>query len=152
MMCLNISPEEYGKLAEEKSPSSPSLKNYVNAFCIGGVICTIGELLTKFYQYICKLELTQARTATSVTLIAVAAALTAIGVFCKIAKFAGAGTLVPITGFANSVVSPAMEFKVEGQVFGIGAKIFTIAGPVLCFGISASVLYGLIYWVFTLFK
>ncbi len=148
---MNISPEEYGRLAEEKSPPSPSAKNYVNAFLIGGAICVIGELLTKFFEYFCKLELTQARTATSATLIAVAAALTALGLFYKIAKVAGAGTLVPITGFANSVVSPAMEFKPEGQVYGIGAKIFTIAGPVLCFGISASVLYGLIYWITTLF-
>ncbi len=148
---MNISPEEYSRLAEEKSPSSPSKKNYVNSFLIGGGICVIGELMTKFYEHVCNLELTQARTATSVTLIAIAAALTALGIFYRIAKVAGAGTLVPITGFANSVVSPAMEFKPEGQVFGIGAKIFTIAGPVLCFGISASVLYGLIYWLFTLF-
>ncbi len=148
---MNISPEEYGKLAKEKSPSSPSLKNYIFAFVIGGVICVIGELLTKFYQSVCKLELLDARTATSVTLIGIAAALTALGIFYRIAKVAGAGTLVPITGFANSVVSPAMEFKTEGQVFGIGAKIFTIAGPVLCFGISASVVYGLIYWITTLF-
>lgn len=146
---MNISPEEYGRLAEEKSPNSPSAKNYFNAFWIGGIICVIGELLTKFYQYVCNLELLKARTATSATLIAVAAALTALGLFYKIAKIAGAGTLVPITGFANSVVSPAIEFKTEGQVFGIGAKIFTIAGPVLCFGISASVLYGIIYWLFT---
>ncbi len=146
---MNISPEEYGRLAEEKSPPSPSSKNYINAFLIGGAICVIGELLTKFFQYICKLELLKARTATSAVLIAAAAALTALGLFHKIAKVAGAGTLVPITGFANSVVSPAMEFKPEGQVFGIGAKIFTIAGPVLCFGISASVLYGVVYCLFT---
>ena len=146
---MNISPEEYGRLAEEKSPPSPSPKNYINAFLIGGAICVIGELLTKFFQYICKLELLKARTATSAVLIAAAAALTALGLFYKIAKVAGAGTLVPITGFANSVVSPAMEFKPEGQVFGIGAKIFTIAGPVLCFGISSSVLYGVVYWLFT---
>lgn len=147
---MNLSPEEYSRLADEKSPPSPSGKNYVNAFWIGGVICVIGELLTKFYEYICKLELLKARTATSATLIALAAALTALGLFHKIAKVAGAGTLVPITGFANSVVSPAIEFKPEGQVYGIGAKIFTIAGPVLCFGFSASVLYGLIYWLYTL--
>ncbi len=150
-MALNISPEEYGKLADEKTPSSPSAKNYVNAFLIGGVICVIGELLTKFYEYMCNLELIKARTAASVTLIILAAALTSLGIFCKIAKVAGAGTLVPITGFSNSVVSPAIEFKTEGQVFGIGAKIFTIAGPVLCFGISASVLYGFVYWIWTLF-
>ncbi len=147
---MNISPEEYGRLADKMTPPSPSPKNYLNAFWIGGVICVIGELLVKFFEHVCKLELTQARTATSAVLIAAAAALTALGIFHKIAKVAGAGTLVPITGFANSVVSPAMEFKPEGQVFGIGAKIFTIAGPVLCFGISASVLYGVIYWLYKL--
>jgi len=148
---MNISPEEYSRLANEKSPSSPIAKNYFRAFLVGGIICIIGELLTKFFQYICNLESTDARTASSATLIAIAAALTALNVFWRIARFAGAGTLVPITGFANSVVSPAVEFKPEGFVTGVGVKMFTIAGPVIVYGTVASVAYGVIYWITTLF-
>ena len=143
---MKISPSEYDLLVKKVSPPSPSVKNYINSFWVGGTICVIGQLLTACYQHLCHLELTQARTATSVTLIFIAALLTSLSLFFKIAKIAGAGTLVPITGFANAVVSPAIEFKSEGQVYGIGAKIFTIAGPVICFGLSASFLYGVIYY------
>lgn len=144
---MNISPNEYSTMVQNISPKSPSAKNYVNAFWVGGTICVIGQLMTFCYQYVFGLELTQARTAASVMLIFIAAVLTAMSLFFKIAKFAGAGTLVPITGFANAMVSPAIEFKAEGQVYGIGAKMFTIAGPVLCFGMSASFLYGILYYI-----
>lgn len=148
---LKLTQQEYSELTEKLSPPSPSYLNYPKAFIIGGFICVIGQALTDFFSKVCRLELLDARTATSVVLIAVTAVLTALGVFSKIAKHAGAGTLVPITGFANAVVSPAIEFKAEGQVFGIGAKIFTIAGPVLVFGISASFIYGLILYIFRLY-
>lgn len=142
--------KEYEKLSQEKSPSSPSFKNYPCAFIIGGGICVIGQLLTEGYIY-AGLDLDMAKTAASVTLIIVTAILTAFRVFGKLAKIAGAGTLVPITGFANAMVSPAIEFKPEGHIMGIGAKMFVIAGPVLAFGISASVIYGIILWLLQYF-
>lgn len=148
---MNISTDEYSLLVGKASPPSPSARNYVNSFWVGGLICVIGQLLFLLYSKGCSMEETQARTAVSVTLIFIAAALTAMRLFHRIAGFAGAGTLVPITGFANAVVSPAIEFKSEGQVYGIGAKIFTIAGPVLCFGLSASFAYGIIYLLISLF-
>jgi stage V sporulation protein AC len=148
---MKITQKEYSEMTKKASPNSKSSVNYIKAFLVGGVICSIGQALVLFFQKIIKLELLDARTATSVVLIALAAILTAFGIFGKIAKHAGAGTLVPITGFANSMVSPAMEFKSEGHVLGIGAKMFTIAGPVLVFGISASFLYGLIIWIFRIF-
>ena len=118
-------------------------RNMVWAFLVGGLICTAGQGLTQLYQSY-GLDQDQAGTATSVTLIFAAALLTGLGVFDKLAKRAGAGTLVPITGFANAMVSPALEFKSEGLITGTAAKLFTVAGPVLVFGISASVIYGLI--------
>lgn len=147
---MNIDPQEYKKLSEQASPPSPSAKNYFFAFVIGGGICVLGQLLTNGYLAL-GFELLNARTATSVTLIIITAILTGFSLFSKIAKVAGAGTLVPITGFANAMVSPAIEFKTEGQVTGIGAKMFVIAGPVLVFGISTSVIYGLILWLIQFF-
>ena len=135
--------QDYGKLVNQRSKPSPMGKNILWAFLVGGSICTIGQGLTNLYQSY-GLDKDQAGTATSVTLIFAAALLTGLGVFDKIAKRAGAGTLVPITGFANAMVSPALEFKSEGFVTGTAAKLFTVAGPVLVFGISASVIYGLI--------
>ena len=140
---MDMTDRDYGKLVNERSKPSPLGKNILWAFLVGGGICTIGQGLTNLYQSY-GLDKDQAGTATSVTLIFAAALLTGLGVFDKIAKRAGAGTLVPITGFANAVVSPALEFKSEGLVMGVAAKMFVIAGPVLVFGISASVLYGLI--------
>ena len=140
---MSMTNQDYGKLVNEKSKPSPMGKNLVWAFLVGGAICAIGQGLMNLYQ---KYGLDQegAGTATSVTLIFAAALLTGLGVFDKLAKRAGAGTLVPITGFANAMVSPALEFKSEGFVTGMAAKLFTVAGPVLVFGISTSVIYGLI--------
>jgi len=135
--------QDYGKLVNERSKPSPMGKNLVWAFLVGGIICTIGQVLTNLYQN-WGLDKDQAGTATSVTLILAAALLTGLGWFDKLAKHAGAGTLVPITGFANAMVSPALEFKSEGLITGTAAKLFVVAGPVLVFGISASVIYGLI--------
>ena len=142
--------QEYGRLADKHSPKSPIVKNCRNAFLIGGTICTLGQLFITMYKYF-GLDKTQASTAASISLVALSALLTGFGVFDKIAKFAGAGTLVPITGFANSIVSPAIEYKTEGQILGLGAKMFTIAGPVLVYGISASALYGVILYLYNMF-
>lgn len=135
--------QDYGKLVNEKSRPSPMGKNLVWAFLVGGAICAAGQGLTNLYQNY-GLDKEQAGTAASVTLIFAAALLTGLGIFDKLARRAGAGTLVPITGFANAMVSPALEFKSEGLVTGTAAKLFTVAGPVLVFGMSASVIYGLI--------
>lgn len=140
---MSMTDQDYGKLVNEKSKPSPMGKNMVWAFLVGGAICTIGQGLTNLYQKY-GLDKEQAGTAVSVTLIFAAALLTGLGLFDKLAKHAGAGTLVPITGFANAMVSPALEFKSEGLVTGTAAKLFTVAGPVLVFGMSASVIYGLI--------
>ncbi|MDR3644545.1 MAG: stage V sporulation protein AC [Clostridia bacterium] len=137
-------------MVKRKSKKSPLLKNMLWAFCVGGAICTVGQALSDlFRQY--GLSLLDASSATSITLIFLGAFLTGVNIFDKIAKHAGAGTLVPITGFANSIVAPALEFKSEGFVLGMSAKMFTIAGPVLVFGITSSVVYGLILWIFRLF-
>ena len=144
------SKQKYQEYVDKKSPNSPILKNCFNAFWVGGLICTIGQICTTIYSNL-GLDIKDARAAVSVTLVFLGAFLTALGVYDNIAKYAGAGSLVPITGFANSIVSPAIEFKSEGHIMGIGAKMFTIAGPVLVFGINASILYGLIIWIFKLF-
>ena len=135
--------QDYGKLVNEKSKPSPMGKNIIWAFLVGGAICAAGQGLISLYQSY-GLDKEQAGTAASVTLIFAAALFTGLGLFDKLAKRAGAGPLVPITGFANAMVSPALEFKSEGLVTGTAAKLFTVAGPVLVFGISASVIYGLI--------
>ena len=140
---MSMTNEDYGKLVNEKSKPSPMGKNLIWAFLVGGAICTAGQGLSNLFQRY-GLDKEQAGTATSVTLILAAALLTGLGLFDKLAKRAGAGTLVPITGFANAMVSPALEFKSEGLITGTAAKLFTVAGPVLVFGISASVIYGLI--------
>ena len=137
-------------MVDDKAKPSPSWKNLLWAFCVGGGICTIGQGLTALYKGM-GLARDQTGTAVSVTLIAAAALLTGLGWFDLLAKRAGAGTLVPITGFANAMVSPALEFKSEGFVTGLGAKLFTVAGPVLVFGISASVLYGIVLYIIGLF-
>lgn len=141
--------EEYAKRVKKVSPPSPLGMNALRAFLVGGSICALGQGLNQLYQGF-GMDQEGAGTAASVTLIFLAALLTGLGVFDNIAKFAGAGTLVPITGFANAVVSPALEFKTEGFITGTAVKLFTVAGPVLVYGISASVIYGVIYWVYTL--
>ena len=140
---------EYGKLVKELSPNSPVVKDCLWAFLIGGTICTVGQFFINLYTHL-GLEKTDAGTAASMTLVLISAVLTGLSLYDDIAKHAGAGTLVPITGFANAVVSPAIEFKTEGFILGVGAKIFQIAGPVIVYGVSASVVYGLIYWITTL--
>ncbi len=136
----------YQEYVNKKSPNSPILKNCFNAFWVGGLICTIGQIIMN----ICKersFDQTTSGTIVSIILIAISAFLTGLNIFNKIGKFAGAGSLVPITGFANSIVSPAMEYKSEGYVMGVGGKMFTVAGPVLVFGISTSIAVGLIYLI-----
>ncbi len=145
-----ISKQEYQKIVKKNSPKSPCFKNCVKAFLIGGAICTIGQVLYNLYTLL-KLDEQQAKTLVSVTLIFIGILLTALGVYDKIARHAGAGTLVPITGFANSVSSPAIEFKSEGYVTGLGAKMFIIAGPVIVYGVSASVIYGVVLWILHMF-
>ena len=142
--------KEYSRLVQKMSPKSPIVKDCINAFWIGGLICTIGQVLVNVYQWM-GLEKTDASTAASMTLVLLSAVLTGLSLYDDIAKRAGAGTLVPITGFANSIVAPAVEFKTEGFILGVGAKMFTIAGPVIVYGVSASVVYGIIYWITTLF-
>ena len=146
---MDMTNQDYGKLVNDRSKPSPMGKNLVWAFLVGGAICTIGQGLSNLYQS-WGLDKDQAGTAVSVTLIFAAALLTGLGCFDKLAKRAGAGTLVPITGFANAMVSPALEFKSEGLITGTAAKLFVVAGPVLGFGISASVIYGLILLLFQL--
>ena len=147
---INLDKQEYGKLVEQMAPKSPIVKDCIFAFLIGGLICTIGQALMNFYSYL-GLDKTNAGTAVSITLVGLSALLTGLSLYYNIAKYAGAGTLVPITGFANAVVSPAIEFKTEGFILRVGAKMFTIAGPVIVYGVSASVVYGFIYWITTLF-
>ena len=141
--------KQYRALAEQMSPPSPAGKDYRNAFLVGGLICALGQLLLNSYQ---KLGLNQqdASCAASVTLVCLSALLTGLSLYDNIAKYAGAGTLVPITGFANAIAAPAIEFKAEGFILGVGAKMFTIAGPVIVYGVSASVVYGFIYWLWSM--
>ena len=138
--------KQYGRLVKEMSPKSPVGRDCFNAFWIGGVFCVLGQLLVNGYDAL-GLEKEQAGTAASMTLVALSALLTGLSLYDDIAKHAGAGTLVPITGFANSIAAPAVEFKTEGFVLGVGAKMFTIAGPVIVYGLSASVVYGFIFWL-----
>lgn len=142
--------KEYAKLVKEATPNSPLLKDCCFAFLIGGAICTLGQAIMNFFLML-GLDKPDASSATSITLIFLGALFTGLKLYDDLAKIAGAGTLVPITGFANAIVSPALEFKSEGYVTGMSAKMFTIAGPVLVFGISASVIYGLIAWLFGLY-
>ena len=142
--------KEYAKLVKDMSPKSPIWKDCLNSFWIGGLICAIGQLIMNGYLAL-GLTKEDAGTAMSMTLVFISALLTGLSLYDNIAKHAGAGTLVPITGFANAVSSAAIEFKTEGMVLGVGGKMFQIAGPVIVYGVSASVLYGLIYWITTLF-
>jgi len=144
---MDMSKDSYKKYAEEKAKKSPILKNCTSAFLIGGGICTVGHALSDIYKNFCGMEKTDAGTLASATLIFIAVLLTGFGVFDKIAQIAGAGTLVPITGFANAVSSAAIDSKTEGFILGVGAKMFTIAGPVIVYGISTGVLYGVVYWL-----
>lgn len=147
---MNITPNEYNEMAKKASPGTKSYKTIPAAFLVGGLICTLGQLLNNVYMDV-GMSKDTASTVTSITLIFAAALLTGLNLYNKIAKFAGAGTLVPITGFSNGVVSPALEFKSEGYVLGLGAKLFVIAGPVIVYGITASAVYGVILYLFKLY-
>ena len=148
---MNMEKETYKKFADAHAPHSPVGKNCLFAFLFGGTICTLAQGILDLFLKGCGLEREDAATLTSVTLILLAVVLTGLGFFDRIAKIAGAGTLVPITGFANSVVSPAIDSHAEGLVLGVGAKIFTVAGPVLLYGTLAGFVYGVIYWLCEIF-
>lgn len=136
---------DFRKMVEEVSPNSDSVMNCIKAFVVGGLICDIGQLLNNiFLSY--KIPKEETGLWVAAIMVFLGAFLTGLGLYNKIGKFAGAGSIVPITGFANSIVSPAMEYKTEGYVFGVGAKMFTIAGPVLVYGISTSVVVGVIHY------
>ena len=142
---------QYGKLVQQISPKSPIGKDCLLAFIVGGGICTLGQLFANWYQML-ELSKDDAYMAASMSLVVLSALFTGLSLYDNLAKYAGAGTLVPITGFANSIAAPAVEFKTEGFILGVGAKMFTIAGPVIVYGVSASVVYGLIYWITSLFR
>lgn len=146
-MILKLSRKQYGEMVKKASPNSRSLRDILSAFAIGGLICVIGQVFTEIYSRIGFDDRTAAAWCT-ITLVFLSALFTGLGLYGKLAKHGGAGTLVPVTGFANAVASPAVEFKSEGYVLGLGAKIFIIAGPVILYGTAASVLYGLIYFFF----
>ena len=141
---------QYGKLVQQISPKSPIGKDCAMAFLVGGAICTLGQVFANWYQSM-ELSKDDAYMAASMSLVVLSALFTGLSLYDNLAKYAGAGTLVPITGFANSIAAPAVEFKTEGFILGVGAKMFTIAGPVIVYGVSASVVYGLIYWITKLF-
>ncbi|MBR7098133.1 MAG: stage V sporulation protein AC [Clostridia bacterium] len=140
--------ETYKRFADAHAPRSPLLKNCFNAFWTGGLICTLGQILKTVYTKLCQINTEDAATMVSVTLVFLAALLSGLGIFDRIARVAGAGTLVPITGFANAVVSPAIDCRSEGLILGVGMKIFTVAGPVLLYGILSGSVYGVLYWIF----
>ncbi|MBO5006599.1 MAG: stage V sporulation protein AC [Clostridia bacterium] len=143
---MKIIKQIYKKYVKQRSPSSPLFKDMALAFISGGLICAFAEGLYNFYLCL-EINETDVQTLVPVTLVFISALLTGIGVFDSIAKYAGAGTLVPITGFANAVIAPALDDKSEGLVMGVGAKMFTIAGPVIVYGVIASVIYGIVYWI-----
>ena len=147
---MDMSNKDYDKFVQARAAKSPIVKNCAFAFVIGGAICAIGQLVMNGYDAL-GLGKTDAGTATSMTMVALSALLTGFSLYDNIAKYGGAGTLVPITGFANAIAAPAIEYKTEGFILGVGAKIFTIAGPVILYGVTASVIYGIIYWITTLF-
>ena len=139
--------KDYQNYVDKKSPNSPILKNCLNAFWVGGLICSIGQIIMDFCQYR-GMDKEISGTVVSIVLIGISAFLTGLNVFNKVGKIAGAGSLIPITGFANSIVAPAMEYKSEGYVMGVGAKMFTVAGPVLVYGISTAIVVGIAYLLF----
>lgn len=144
---MRINSIQYDKLVKAYSPNSHTVADTVNAFWTGGLICVLGQLILNLWTWL-GLPETSSATATSMTLILLGAILTGMGIYDRVAKLAGAGTIVPITGFANSIVSPAMEFQTEGFVLGTAGKMFTIAGPVIVYGLSAGVVYGVVYWLY----
>ena len=148
---MKMSNAEYNEYIQSMAPKSPLAADLVKAFAVGGLICCLGEALGMAYEHFAGLDEESVAAWVSITLVFLSALFTGLNIYDKIARFAGAGTLVPITGFANSVVSPALEFKTEGFILGTAVKMFTIAGPVIVYGVTASVVYGVIYWITTLF-
>ncbi len=144
---MKYTKQEYLDYVNKKSPDSPILKDIVFAFLIGGTICTFGEAVGEVYKNFLGLDEEAVKTAVPITMVFLGALLTGLDVYCKVAKYAGAGTLVPITGFANAIVSCAIEFKREGYILGLAAKMFTIAGPVLVYGINTSIILGILYYI-----
>ena len=149
MSYFNMSKDEYGAYVKKESPNSKLFPNFFKAFVVGGAICCVGQAILELYSTL-GLSKELAATSTSISLVFLGALMTGLGLYDDIAKFGGAGTLVPITGFANAVVSPALEFKTEGYITGTGAKMFIMSGPVIVYGISASVIYGLLLWLIRL--
>ncbi len=147
---MKMSRAEYSRMVDAIAPKSKTGRNRLAAFVVGGLICMLGQVFLSGYEAL-DMSKENAATAASITLVLLSAILSGFAVYDDIAKFAGAGTLVPITGFANAIVSPAVEYKTEGMILGTAAKMFTIAGPVIVYGVCASVVYGLIYWITTLF-
>lgn len=145
---MKMTNQQYRDMAEKHAPRSRDKANLLRAFLTGGAICLLGQLVLNMYSSL-GLDKDSAATAASITLVFLGALLTGLGVYDDIARVGGAGTLVPITGFANSVAAPALEFKTEGFVTGTAVKMFSIAGPVIVYGIASSVIYGFIYWIFT---
>lgn len=143
---LAVSPENYKILAQQYTPKPTIVKNVVRAFAVGGIICAIGQVIINFFVSV-GLTRVEASTAATATMIFLGALLTGLGIYDEIGKFGGAGSIVPVTGFSNSIVSPAMEFRREGYVLGVGAKLFTVAGPVLVYGIATSIVVGVIYFL-----
>ena len=148
---MNIDKQTYKKYVKKRAPKSPLLKDMLLAFLVGGAICAFAEGLYNLYRAL-KIEEENVRTLVPITLVFLASLATGLGFFDSLAKYAGAGTLVPITGFSNSVISPALDDKSEGLVMGVGAKMFTIAGPVIVYGVVSSVIYGVIYWLLEVIK
>ena len=143
---MNIDKQTYKKYVGSRAPSSPLVKDMLLAFLTGGAICAFAEGIYNLYLYL-KIEEENVRTLVPITMVFLASLATGLGVFDSLAKYAGAGTLVPITGFSNAVISPALDDKSEGLIMGVGAKMFTIAGPVIVYGVISSVIYGVIYWL-----
>ena len=143
---IAVTPEQYKSLSQQFTPKPTVVKNVVRAFVVGGTICALGQVIVNLF-IIVGLNNIEAATAASATMIFLGALLTGLGIYDEIGKFGGAGSIVPITGFANSIVAPAMEFKREGYVLGVGAKLFTVAGPVLVYGIATSIVVGIIYFL-----
>ncbi len=143
----DISNKEYKELYEQKRPKAKLSTNCLKAFCVGGLICMIAQAFNDIYTKVLGIGAVNAASFTSITMIFLGALLTGLGIYDDIGRFAGGGSLVPITGFANSVVSPALEFKKEGLIFGVAAKMFVIAGPVIVYGLSSSMIVGFIYYI-----
>ncbi|MED9970898.1 MAG: stage V sporulation protein AC [Ruminococcus sp.] len=146
-----VSPKEYDKIVKKNMPRSNTVVNCAKAFVSGGVICTAGQLIFELLL-MWDFKEDDARTLTSVSMIAIGVLLTALGIYDKLARHAGAGTLIPVTGFANAMASPAIEFKSEGFITGVGKNLFAIAGPVIVYGTAASVLYGAVLWILHMFN